>query len=557
MAQSRAAIGPISTAIHHARHRLRAAARSARVVVIICLVLICGSFAAAALIQMRLDRAHALSQARAFGARRAEEMAIDLGSALDRDRTIGRTFAESGDSAETAAALSEIGGEALRNVVVLDWRGKLQSELTRAPRGFLPLAGSTLAAAHAGAAVIPAFDGRTLAIAFPVGSHVVAVQIDASLLVHPASMEDGLIATPSGLVLALGSAWHGPPPQASIALGEVNEASRVVKLSDGARLVSLARVSHWPLEIGTSARVDEALGAWYGALPLYLFFILGPAVSGAALAAVLVRAFDRQARAAAAVRALRSTRPEEARLLVRLADAERRAKEAEERAKNAQRAKGDFVARMSHELRTPLNAIIGFSDVIAAGVFGAHEKYSEYARDITEAGRDLHAKISAVLEFASAQMPSLPLQTVDAAKIVRLAITEAEEKAKARGIALTVSIAESAQARANAGSLARIVAHLLANALGYTPRGGAIAIELYSGPGGVTLRLHDTGVGFSEEEKSRLGLPFEQFQRPNAAGGMGLGLATAFALAAQMNATLSLSSELGEGTLAELRLPGG
>ncbi len=51
--------------------------------------------------------------------------------------------------------------------------------------------------------------------------------------------------------------------------------------------------------------------------------ILGPALAGAALATVFVRAFERQARASEAIRALRSTRPIEAKLLVRLAAAER------------------------------------------------------------------------------------------------------------------------------------------------------------------------------------------------------------------------------------------
>ena len=104
-------------------------------------------------------------------------------------------------------------------------------------------------------------------------------------------------------------------------------------------------------------RVGEALDAWYGSLPLYFFVIFGPAIAGAALAVIFVREFERRARAAEAVRTLKATKPEKARLLVRLADAERRATEAE-------RARREFVGHMSHELRTPLNAIIVFSEVI-------------------------------------------------------------------------------------------------------------------------------------------------------------------------------------------------
>ena len=144
--------------------------------------------------------------------------------------------------------------------------------------------------------------------------------------------------------------------------------------------------------------------AWYGSLPLYLFVILGPALVGAGLAAVFVREFERRAKASEAIRTLRSTRPAEARLLVRLANAERGAVE-------ALRSKTEFVAHMSHELRTPLNAIIGFAEVIERGFYGAvgHPKYIEYARDIGMAGRSLHSKIGDILEFANLEAGRYPL----------------------------------------------------------------------------------------------------------------------------------------------------
>ncbi len=115
--------------------------------------------------------------------------------------------------------------------------------------------------------------------------------------------------------------------------------------------------------------------------------------------------FERQAKAARAIRALKSTRPVEARLMVRLANAERGAME-------ALRSKSEFIAHMSHELRTPLNAVIGFSEIIANGLFGppGHPKYGEYARDIAEAGKNLHAKIGDILEFANIEAGRFPLK---------------------------------------------------------------------------------------------------------------------------------------------------
>jgi len=550
MSHSQAAAWPIGTGGF--LRRLRGVAGNVRLTVIVCVVLICGSFASAALIQMRLDRAHALAQAQMFAQRRAQEIATDLSSSFERDAAIGAAFATAGTSAETSAALSEAGGAALKNIAVLDAYGGLHSEMTGAPRGLLPLSSETLAAARKGRTIIAARDGRSIALLFPVQGRIVAVQIDAALLLAPAAMSDVLLATPSGGILALGPGWSEIPGHAAAAL-DGTQASRIVRQHDGARLLSLQRVNGWPLVAGASLRVEDALGAWYSALPLYFFFILGPAFAGAALAVVFVRVFERQAKAWAAVKALRSTHPDEARLLVRLADAERRAVEAE-------RAKARFVAHVSHELRTPLNAIIGFAEVIERSEFGApgHPKYAEYARDIGAAGRELHAKIGAVLEYASSSAPREPPGTVpgtvDVGLVLRAVVNERRNSASERRLKLAVSAPESALVRGDDGTLSRILAHLLDNALAYTPSGGTVRVALGGDERGFVIGIRDTGLGFSAEEKSLAGRPFQRFPRPGSRGGMGLGMATAMALARRIDAAIRLSSLGGEGTLVELRL---
>src|ERR1700744_5881218 len=180
-------------------------------------------------------------------------------------------------------------------------------------------------------------------------------------------------------------------------------------------------------------------------------------------------------------------------MLVRLAEAERRAIESE-------RAKTEFIAHMSHELRTPLNAIIGFSEVIERGMFGAagHPKYVEYARDINAAGRQLHGKIGDILDFADLEAGRHPLDigVVDIAVIARDAITDAAGRAFLRRIQLTVAFPQSAEAWADANAVKRIVSNLLTNALKYTPDGGAVRIQLRKEHEAVVLSLRDNGFGF-------------------------------------------------------------
>jgi signal transduction histidine kinase len=524
--------------------------RNVRFTIVLSLVLICGSFAGAAVVQMRLDRAHAMDQAAMFTQRRAGEIATDLSATLNRYQALGAAFASATESAETGAALSEAGGRPLANIAVLDQNGQLVSELKSAPKGFLPLDPVLLSQAWSERVVIPSADGRTMTIAFASNDHIVAMQLNTAALMPNASMEDALLALPDGRLVALGSQWRQGPPASALVLRD-GQNNVLVEQANGTRLVSLRRIPGWPLDAGASIPSGDALSAWYGALPLYFFFIFGPSLAGAALAVIFVREFERRARVSTATKALRSTKPENARLLVRLAEAERRATE-------AQRAKDEFVAHMSHELRTPLNAIIGFSEVIERGVFGeaGHPKYVEYAHDIGSAGRALHDKIGDILDFADLDAGRHPIDmdTIDAAAIARASVAEVAGRAFARRIRLIVALPDRSLACGDAMAVRRILANLLNNATQYTPPGGSIRVQLRTEEGAVIVSVRDTGLGFSKEESERTGDAFARFDRPGAVTGTGLGLAVATALARRMGGSLRLGKAQGEGTLAELRL---
>jgi two-component system cell cycle sensor histidine kinase PleC len=295
-------------------------------------------------------------------------------------------------------------------------------------------------------------------------------------------------------------------------------------------------------------------------LPLYLFVILGPALAGGWLAALFVGAFERHARASRAIRALKSTRPIEAKLMVRLANAERGAME-------ALRSKSEFIAHMSHELRTPLNAVIGFSEIIAQEFYGpaGHPKYGEYARDIGDAGRSLHAKIGDILEFANIEAGRHPLneEAVDLASLTRTCVEEQEGRAFSRRISLSLAFGEPGTVRADSSAVRRILANLLANALAYTTEGGIVRVDVHFDEGAGIVTLSDSGMGFTRREAAAAGKPFQRFDRTGTVTGAGLGLAIAMELARRMGGTMQLAggghgpdgSQTARGAIMELRLP--
>ena len=480
--------------------------RDARFTIPICIVLICGSFTAAALLQMRLDRSHALAQAAGFESERVKSVAEATGRTLDRYARLGTVFAASPQQYRSA----DLGRAepAIRDIGVWDALGNYQARLRAADT---PLTRPEFAGSRT------SFPGG---LAFRDGNQTVAVLFD------PASID-------------LGSHRTALLPSSGL------------RATDGALVAS---VPGWPLAVMTSVDEKNALASWAQTLPLYLFVILGPALVGGWLAALFVGAFERHAKASQAIRALKSTRPVEAKLMVRLANAERGAME-------ALRSKSEFIAHMSHELRTPLNAVIGFSEIIAQEFYGpaGHPKYGEYARDIGNAGRNLHAKIGDILEFANIEAGRHPLeeQAVELSALAQACVDEQEGRAFSRRISLSLAFREEGRVRADSRAVRRILTNLLTNALTYTSEGGIVRVDVHFDEGAGIVTLSDSGMGFTAKEMAKAGKPFQRFDRNGTVTGAGLGLAIAMELARRMGGTMQLAGggEAARGAIMELRLP--
>ena len=484
--------------------------RNNRVIIPLCILLICGSFAAAALLQMRNDRHHALTAATQAGAARASSLAAVAGMSLDRFASIGAGFAAN------PAAVAALPG--LRNIAVYDADGARRAILH-------PLAAMAPAPAGTGRSVFAY--GPQGALAFASGDTRIVVMFDKQALAPASLLGDAALLPAAGpallpLIEGNGLEWMRSP------------------------------VPGWPLTAAIAISEDTALTDWIRGLPLYLFVILGPAIAGAWLAALLVGAFERHARAKDAIRSLRATRPVEGKLMVRLANAERGAAE-------ALRSKSEFIAHMSHELRTPLNAVIGFSDIIADGLYGTpgHPKYAEYARDIGNAGRNLHGKIGDILEFANIEAGRFPLteEPVELAALVGTCVDEQQGRAFSRRIALSLGFGEPGLVRADPQAVRRILCNLLCNALTYTGEGGFVRADVRFVDGAGVVTLTDSGTGFSTAERAKAGKAFERFDRAGKVTGSGLGLAIAMELARRMGGAMRLASQAGDSAVMEVRLP--
>ena len=502
----------LDTALAAALNRplARRLTRNNRLLIPLCILLICASFAAAALLQMQSARQLALSAATQAGAARAQDLAAITALSLDRFAAIGEAFA-----ANPGAAITLPG---VRNIAVYDQDGARRAILH-------PLAAMAPALRSEGRSVF-AF-GPQAGLSFTSGGNRIVVQFDSRALAPAGLLEDAALVPASGPAL--------------------------LPMTERAGLEWLhAAVPGWPLTAALPVGKEYALADWARGFPLYLLVILGPAIAGAWLAALLVRGFERHARAKEAIRSLRATRPVEGKLMVRLANAERGAAE-------ALRSKSEFIAHMSHELRTPLNAVIGFSEIIAEGFYGpaGHPKYAEYARDIGDAGKNLHGKIGDILEFANIEAGRFPLkeEPIELAALVGTCVDEQQGRAFSRRINLSLGFGEPGLARADALAVKRILSNLLSNALTYTAEGGFVRADVRFVDGAGVITLTDSGSGFSDGERARAGKAFERFDRTGKVTGAGLGLAIAMELARRMGGATRLASQPGQGAVMEVRLP--
>ncbi|MBD2662674.1 two-component sensor histidine kinase, partial [Synechocystis sp. FACHB-929] len=95
------------------------------------------------------------------------------------------------------------------------------------------------------------------------------------------------------------------------------------------------------------------------------------------------------------------------------------------------------------------------------------------------------------------------------------------------------------------------------NAIHYTPTGGEVTVMLETDKQQAIIKVQDTGIGIASENQSRV---FDRFYRVDTArsrqrGGAGLGLAIAQAIAVKHRGSLTVESELGQGSLFTVQLP--
>lgn len=222
--------------------------------------------------------------------------------------------------------------------------------------------------------------------------------------------------------------------------------------------------------------------------------------------------------------------------------------------KDVERMKRDLVSNVSHELRTPLTSIKGYAETLADELAGdARIKYIDVIMKNTDRLANIVRDLL-VLSDIERDSPSLTMDDVDIADMVRTILPLFEKRAREKGLSLHAETAR-VTIRGDRFKLEQLLINLIDNAVKYTEK-GSIVVQT-ADENGAVVRVIDSGIGMPAEDIPHI---FERFyvvdkSRSREAGGTGLGLSIVKHIAHLHSGSVEVKSELGKGTMFTVRLP--
>ncbi|QTD50478.1 two-component regulator propeller domain-containing protein [Sulfidibacter corallicola] len=228
-------------------------------------------------------------------------------------------------------------------------------------------------------------------------------------------------------------------------------------------------------------------------------------------------------------------------------------RELNQRLRQVDKLKDEFLANISHELRTPLNGIIGLSESIIEGdIAPIDPAVAENLEMVVSSGKRLAALVNDILDFSKLRNThlKLSLQPVALRPIVNMVFRLSRPLLAGRPITLYNDIpTDLPLVSADENRLIQIIHNLVGNAVKFTKAGEIRASAVCEGDQ-VAISISDTGAGIQPEKISRIFESFEQLdatQSPSTTG-TGLGLAITRQLVELHGGEIYVHSKLSVGS---------
>jgi signal transduction histidine kinase len=226
----------------------------------------------------------------------------------------------------------------------------------------------------------------------------------------------------------------------------------------------------------------------------------------------------------------------------------------------ASQHKAQFLANMSHELRTPLNAIIGYTEMMADGLYGeVGEKAQGVLERVQNNGRHLLGLINDVLDLSKIEAGQLTLtvEQYSVADMVATVLSATESLARTKGLALRSAVAPGLPTgNGDAGRLTQVLLNLVGNAIKFTDA-GSVEVRAVQAGDRFEFAVVDSGFGIAPADQARI---FDEFQQVDNSstrkkGGTGLGLSISRKIVELHGGRITVESEVGKGSAFKVIVP--
>lgn len=234
--------------------------------------------------------------------------------------------------------------------------------------------------------------------------------------------------------------------------------------------------------------------------------------------------------------------------------------EANERLRQADRHKDEFLATLSHELRNPLAPILNSVFLLERSPPGS-ERARRAVRVIGRQVEHMTRLIDDLLDVTRISRGKISLQRscADLRKVVQSTVDDHSELFASRRIALELTLSrEAVPVQVDVTRIAQVVGNLLHNAAKFTPQSGRTHVSVGRDDGRAVILVEDTGAGITPEALDQVFRPFTQVSRSpdRREGGLGLGLALVKGLVELHGGSVTAESAgLHKGTCVRVELP--
>jgi signal transduction histidine kinase len=224
------------------------------------------------------------------------------------------------------------------------------------------------------------------------------------------------------------------------------------------------------------------------------------------------------------------------------------------------RALGTMASGIAHDLNNGLTIILGYGDMLLRDKkkFPAESTARADLEKIVLAGHDNAELVKRLREFYRPSDTREHRQAVNLNELIEetLALTKPRWKSQANAAGATIRIKKDlGDVPIIAGvpaELREVLTNLIFNAVDAMPQGGRLCFRTKGKRGDVRLQISDTGVGMSEETLRKC---LEPFFTTKGARGSGLGLAMSYGIIRRHGGSISIKSQLNEGTTFTIKLP--